>query len=80
MKKGTVIECIKTVEMRNVDEITFTKGRKYTTYPYTYKDGWEEPRRVICAKNDQNSRHIIRDVVREDSEEFFNTHFKVVGE
>lgn len=73
MKKGTLIECIQDVIM--VDGIkAFTEGKVYRTYPYTYREGWDTVKKVICAKNDQNERHILSEV-----EGFFDTHFKVIG-
>lgn len=78
MKKGTMIECIETVVMTS-GEIAFVKGKQYRTYPYSYVSGWDELRKTICAKNEDNERHIVYDQSREQNE-FFETHFKIVGE
>lgn len=73
MKRGTKIECVKTVIMFDGEQC-FTEGKVYRTYPYTYQEGWETFKKVTCAKNDQNKRHIIIDL----NDDFFNTHFRVV--
>jgi len=73
LKKGTLIECIKDVVMVDGEQC-FTEAKVYKTYPYTYQEGWDTFKKVTCAKNDQNERHIIID----ENEEFFNTHFKVI--
>lgn len=72
LKKGTLIECIKEVIMVDGAK-TFTEGKIYRTYPYTYQEGWNTLKKVTCAKNDQNERHILDGV-----EGFFDTHFKVI--
>ena len=77
MKKGTVVECIKTVVM-NDGVVTFIKGDRYKTYPHTFQSGWEDVRKVTCAKNANGDRHIILEESREESILFFNTHFKVI--
>ena len=72
MKKRTVIKCIKDVIMQD-GEKTFTKDYCYTAYPYLMEEGWDV-KKVICAKNDQGSRYIIKD----DSDSFFNKYFEVI--
>jgi len=55
-------------------EQCFTKDNLYKTYPYTYREGWDDYKNVTCAKNDQNKRHII---IAEDMN-FFNKHFIII--
>jgi hypothetical protein len=68
-----MLECTETVIMEDGSQ-TFTKGNLYRPYKYLSQSGWDVEE-VLCAKNDDKERHIIR---HEDDDSFYKKHFKEV--
>ncbi|OPH62190.1 hypothetical protein BC351_01205 [Paenibacillus ferrarius] len=63
--------------MQEENYIAFTKGKIYEGYEAKLKDQWSF-KKVIRAVNDQNERHIIKEIETDKLNEFFNMHFEEV--
>jgi hypothetical protein len=72
----TMLECIEDVIMKDGTK-AFTKGKLYRPYRYNIRDLWEITP-VLCAKNDQKERHIIKYLRSDKLDPFYYKHFKEV--
>ena len=74
------IECIKDVVMAFSEETLFTKGKRYNGYYYRGKYSFDPYKKCLCAKNDINERHAIKDMSGQGLDNFFIDHFIEVRE
>jgi hypothetical protein len=80
--EGIIIKmvlCIEDVFMREDSTKAFTKGNIYKCYRTKLKHMYDY-KRVVCAKNDMNQRHVIKELDSDRLDEFYNTSFKEVVE
>ncbi|MFL1672635.1 hypothetical protein [Paenibacillus dendritiformis] len=68
-----IVECTENVYVKNAfdGEPAFVKGKRYRTYSYNLRNGYDI-KEVLCAKNEFNVRHIIQ---KEENDGFYGRHF-----